>query len=298
MSSIILTFYTMASLTDSIEPGQFDDAPEGQQGEQTLHREGNAYIDTFDLSGDEDSEDEPDGDSDDDDMDGTYDDENRVEDEDWEIAERGTYAFLLSTTKTTVESSTKKPDFTKQFNRLRQHAAIRSGNAQGAASATTAGASVAVLPAINQPRPKLSQPVAKDTSAKDKTMDQLAALTSKFNSRLVKIDAPYVLGVGVNRKGPSAHANMKDKSDRATNEQVLDPRTRLILFKMIGRGVIDEVNGCISTGKEVVQSPPTTISSLISQRFYAGECLSRTYARPEASCPQNLQNIYSYIQGP
>lgn len=111
MSSIILTFCTMASLTSSIEPGQFDDAPEGQQDEQTLHREGSAYIDTFDLSGDEDSEGEPDGDSDDDDMDGTYDDENRVEDEDWEIAERGTYAYLLSTTKTTVESSTEKPRF-------------------------------------------------------------------------------------------------------------------------------------------------------------------------------------------
>ena len=59
------------------------------------------------------------------------------------------------------------------------------------------------------------------------------------------------MGVGVNRKGPSAHANLKDKSDRATNEQVLDPRTRLILFKMIGRGLLHEVNGCVSTGKEV-----------------------------------------------
>ena len=59
------------------------------------------------------------------------------------------------------------------------------------------------------------------------------------------------MGVGVNRKGPSSYANAKDKSDRATSEQVLDPRTRVILFKMIGRGLIQEVNGCISTGKEV-----------------------------------------------
>lgn len=65
---------------------------------------------------------------------------------------------------------------------------------------------------------------------------------------------PYVMGVGVNRKGPSAHANVKDKADRATTEQVLDPRTRIILFKMIGRGIIDEVNGCVSTGKEVRQT--------------------------------------------
>ncbi|XP_019966661.2 serine/threonine-protein kinase RIO1 isoform X1 [Paralichthys olivaceus] len=43
---------------------------------------------------------------------------------------------------------------------------------------------------------------------------------------------------------------VKDKSDRATVEQVLDPRTRMILFKMLSRGAICEINGCISTGKE------------------------------------------------
>ncbi|KAM8838192.1 serine/threonine-protein kinase RIO1 isoform 1-T1 [Synchiropus picturatus] len=43
---------------------------------------------------------------------------------------------------------------------------------------------------------------------------------------------------------------VKDKSDRATVEQVLDPRTRMILFKMLSRGLIAEINGCISTGKE------------------------------------------------
>lgn len=41
-----------------------------------------------------------------------------------------------------------------------------------------------------------------------------------------------------------------DKSDRATSDQVLDPRTRIILFKMLNRNIIYEVNGCISTGKE------------------------------------------------
>jgi RIO kinase 1 len=40
------------------------------------------------------------------------------------------------------------------------------------------------------------------------------------------------------------------KDDRATNEQVLDPRTRLILFKLINTGQLKEINGCISTGKE------------------------------------------------
>lgn len=42
----------------------------------------------------------------------------------------------------------------------------------------------------------------------------------------------------------------KDKADRATVEQVLDPRTRIILFKMLNRGIFFEINGCVSTGKE------------------------------------------------
>jgi hypothetical protein len=33
--------------------------------------------------------------------------------------------------------------------------------------------------------------------------------------------------------------------------QALDPRTRMVLFKMLNRGVFQEINGCISTGKEV-----------------------------------------------
>jgi len=46
------------------------------------------------------------------------------------------------------------------------------------------------------------------------------------------------------------HDRGADKSDRATSEQVLDPRTRMILLQMINRNVVSEVNGCISTGKE------------------------------------------------
>ena len=42
----------------------------------------------------------------------------------------------------------------------------------------------------------------------------------------------------------------KDKADRATSDQVLDQRTRMILLQMINRGVVSEVHGAISTGKE------------------------------------------------
>jgi len=56
----------------------------------------------------------------------------------------------------------------------------------------------------------------------------------------------------VNQKGgKSVKPKLVDKSSRATTENVLDPRTRMILFKILNRGIIDELNGCVSTGKEV-----------------------------------------------
>ena len=128
---------------------------------------------------------------------------------------------------------------------------MRTGAAQGVSSTINGTAAVAPLPAINRPRPaKQTASTSSSSHAKDKTENQLQAL-AKFTSRLRNLDKPYDLGVGVNRKGASATANMKDKSDRATTEQVLDPRTRIILYKMIGRGLLYEVNGCVSTGKEV-----------------------------------------------
>ncbi|GHP02892.1 hypothetical protein PPROV_000164700 [Pycnococcus provasolii] len=43
----------------------------------------------------------------------------------------------------------------------------------------------------------------------------------------------------------------KDKADRATAEQVLDMRTRLILFKLLSSGrALQSIHGCVSTGKE------------------------------------------------
>ena len=61
---------------------------------------------------------------------------------------------------------------------------------------------------------------------------------------------PPVVLVGASRKAEQSRVRNKDKSDRATAEQVLDPRTRMILFKLLSRGSIKEIHGCISTGKE------------------------------------------------
>ncbi|TMW57465.1 hypothetical protein Poli38472_003390 [Pythium oligandrum] len=52
------------------------------------------------------------------------------------------------------------------------------------------------------------------------------------------------------RNEESGRTKHTGRDDRATSEQVLDPRTRMILYKMLNHGVVSEINGCLSTGKE------------------------------------------------
>lgn len=166
---------------------------------------------------------------------------------------RRNFSLRRPLTRTTLDI-----DFTKSYNRLRQHVEVRAGQASGTSSKHT-NVSVAPLPATNRPRAskqKNAPDAVAGPSQKARTQTDQLALLSKYNSRIANITMPYTLGYGMggvatNRKGSSERANIKDKSDRATNEQVLDPRTRIILFKMINRGLIEEVNGCVSTGKEV-----------------------------------------------
>ena len=76
--------------------------------------------------------------------------------------------------------------------------------------------------------------------------------------------APRAPGVAVNPK-LLAEKHDKDKSDRATQEQVLDPRTRLVLAGLVNRGVIGKMDRCVSTGKEVrlpFRSRPCRLSTV------------------------------------
>ncbi|KAF9412215.1 Serine/threonine-protein kinase RIO1 [Podila epigama] len=146
-------------------------------------------------------------------------------------------------------------DFTKKYNRLRQQL-------QPGASAS----SIVVAPAANVPRKAPSASAIAAASAKkaevlqqkseDSHMlgDQIEALSSKFEGRIHlgdhSVSAPLPEIKMGSKKAAGDRTKNTDKSDRATSDQVLDPRTRIILFKMLNRNIIYEVNGCISTGKE------------------------------------------------
>jgi RIO kinase 1 len=107
-------------------------------------------------------------------------------------------------------------DLTKSYNRQRQ--------ANNAGNGATAAA----------PRSNQQKPAANTFASIDDQVTALAKHAAKIRLDSVKQTAD----------------KDKDKADRATSEQVLDQRTRMILLQMINRGVVTEVHGAISTGKE------------------------------------------------
>jgi RIO kinase 1 len=58
------------------------------------------------------------------------------------------------------------------------------------------------------------------------------------------------INLGQLERQAEAASRHTGRDDRATVEQVLDPRTRLMLFKLLSSNFISEINGCVSTGKE------------------------------------------------
>lgn len=114
-------------------------------------------------------------------------------------------------------------DYTKTYNRQRR---LQEVSSDPNASKT------------NFPKSNPQRPTANTLASID---DQVTSL-SRHAGKLKLDDRQSGLG--------SKHDRVADKSDRATSEQVLDPRTRMILLQMINRNVVSEVNGCLSTGKE------------------------------------------------
>jgi RIO kinase 1 len=112
-------------------------------------------------------------------------------------------------------------DLTKTYNRQRANQ-----QADGGAN---------VVPRANTQK----KPTANTFASVD---DQISALSRHANKiRLDDVKAG---------QGAAGGDRDKDKADRATSELVLDQRTRMILLQMINRGVVSEIHGAVSTGKE------------------------------------------------
>jgi RIO kinase 1 len=107
-------------------------------------------------------------------------------------------------------------DFTKSFNRTRKM-------------------NDSSIPETQKPK---ANPQLNTRSAVDDHVKSLSAHTAKL--KLTRLEA----GLGGKAQGGA------EKSDRATSEQVLDPRTRMLLLQILNRNIVSEINGVISTGKE------------------------------------------------
>ncbi|KAK4870992.1 hypothetical protein LT330_000229 [Penicillium expansum] len=94
------------------------------------------------------------------------------------------------------------------------------------------------VPRWTYPKTNTQKPTVNTSASVD---DQVKSLTR--HAAKIKLDDQQAGISGRNDKGG-------DKADRATSEQVLDPRTRMLLLQMINRGLVSEIHGCLSTGKE------------------------------------------------
>ena len=114
-------------------------------------------------------------------------------------------------------------DFTKQYNRQKRTQEITSDP----------DASKAHLPKSNTQKPNANTFTSID--------DQISSLSR--HAAKIRLD-DHQAGLATKSERGA------EKSERATTEQVLDPRTRMILLQMINRNIVSEVHGCLSTGKE------------------------------------------------
>ncbi|OGE50152.1 hypothetical protein PENARI_c018G11568 [Penicillium arizonense] len=94
------------------------------------------------------------------------------------------------------------------------------------------------IPKWTYPKTNTQKPTVNTSASID---DQVKSLTRHAGK--IKLDDQQAGISGKAEKGG-------DKADRATSEQVLDPRTRMLLLQMINRGLVSEIHGCLSTGKE------------------------------------------------
>lgn len=131
-------------------------------------------------------------------------------------------------------------DLTKKFNRMKNQVnTLTNASAQGGVECMSVKGQI----------------LARISKAKSSQVEVIGQINTsqtqptKFNVNTLDASQLFNFKVSSKKEDDSAYL-LKDKADRATTEQVLDPRTKMILFKLLSRDVISEINGCISTGKE------------------------------------------------
>ncbi|RHZ86969.1 hypothetical protein Glove_41g103 [Diversispora epigaea] len=199
------------------EAGQFDDAPDDNDNEGFTS---NIIKNTTEILKNKEFEEEEDDDFDD------YLEDELNYNEEWDDA---------------------SGDFTKQYNRLKQQLQLNSFESK----TTIKNVQKSSIFLNNKKKTSKRSQFSLQQEDKMKSLNKYANRIHLDDLSLKKISTSVSNDIKMsNKKAQGDKQKYSDKSDRATTEQVLDPRTRIILFKMINRNIIYEINGCISTGKE------------------------------------------------
>ena len=74
----------------------------------------------------------------------------------------------------------------------------------------------------------------------------------KMNTALASTSMYHQLKKFAWKDDKRREGRIHDKEEKAVAEQAVDPQTKILLFKMINNGILENVNGVISTGKEAV----------------------------------------------
>jgi RIO kinase 1 len=93
--------------------------------------------------------------------------------------------------------------------------------------------------------PNAAKPKANTSMQVD---DQIASLSRHAGK--MRLDEMNMGAGGGGGGGGTKSRGGRDRADRATVEQAIDPKTRMLLLQMINRNIVSEINGCVSTGKE------------------------------------------------
>lgn len=120
---------------------------------------------------------------------------------------------------------------------------------------TAAGSSAALASALRRPNAHGGALQRGNKASTAATRGNAERLGARFHAGAVEGAAPSFAPMREGKGGGGAAGGARagawqDRANRATVEQVLDPRTRMVLFKMLNRGTFREINGVVSTGKE------------------------------------------------
>lgn len=102
------------------------------------------------------------------------------------------------------------------------------------------------LSEVRKPPTSVANTEAQNQVSKKQVLNRVDSdLRSQMSN---SIHTQYKTAMGKN--DARIEAKQKDKNDRATVDQVLDPRTLLVMHKLALNERLDQLYGCISTGKE------------------------------------------------